>query len=419
LPVIEAGEGRSDARLRRIEALTDVGLSQLGTEDLLDHLLDRVRDLLQVDTAAMLLLDTHAQQLVATAAKGLEEEVRRGVRISVGRGFAGRIAQRRRPMIIDEVTPANVVNPILLETGIRSLLGVPMLAGGEVVGVLHVGTFQPRRFTEEDVQLLQLAADRATIASHARTTNLDRSAALALQRSLLPARLPHVPGLDMAARYVPGHTSEVGGDWYDVFSLPSGSLGVVIGDVSGHGLQAAVVMGRLRSALRAYTLVCNDPAEALTLLDRKVYHFEAGSLATVLYAIVSPDREAVRVSTAGHLRPILAAPGLPAQVLEAPIDLPLGTGLIEAARRRSTEYPLPPGAVLVCYTDGLIERRGELIDTGIDRLRAAVEPGSAETVCVKVMTAIGEEQPTDDIALLTIARMPTAGVSRFTGAGRP
>lgn len=422
MPVIEAGEGTSDARLRRIEALTDVGLSRLGTEDLLDQLLDRLRELLQVDTAAMLLLDTHAQQLVATAAKGLEEEVRRGVRISVGRGFAGRIAQRRRPMIIDNVTPADVVNPILLETGIRSLLGVPMVAGGELVGVLHVGTLHPRRFTEEDVQLLQLAADRATMASQARTTSIDRTAALALQRSLLPTQLPNVPGLDMAARYVPGHTAGVGGDWYDVFSLPSGSLGVVIGDVSGHGLRAAVVMGRLRSALRAYTLVCNDPAEALTLLDRKVYHFEAGSLATVLYAIISPDRDTVRVSTAGHLRPILAAPGLPAELLDAPIDLPLGTGLLDSPRRRSTEFALPSGAVLVCYTDGLIERRGELIDAGIDRLRAAVEPGLAETVCTKVMMALGEEQPTDDIALLTIARMPQARWAHDPGlrdAGRP
>jgi serine phosphatase RsbU (regulator of sigma subunit) len=193
-----------------------------------------------------------------------------------------------------------------------------------------------------------------------------------------------------------------------VFSLPSGSLGVVIGDVSGHGLSSAVVMGRLRSALRAYTLICNDPAEALTLLDRKVYHFEAGSLATVLYGIVSPDRGTVRVSTAGHLRPIMATPGQPAEVLDAPIDLPLGTGLLDSPARRSTDFAFPPGSVLVCYTDGLIERRGELIDTGIERLCAAVEPASAETVCAKVMTSLGEEQPTDDIAVLTIARVPQA-----------
>jgi phosphoserine phosphatase RsbU/P len=400
--VIDREGATSDAQLRRLQALNDVGLSQLSAEELLDQLLDRIRELLRVDTAAVLLLDVHAQQLVATAAKGLEEEVRRNVRISVGRGFAGRIARDRRPVVLDEVTAAKVVNPLLLEAGIRSLLGVPMLASGEVVGVLHVGTLTPRRFTDEDVQLLQLAADRASLAVRARSSNIDRAAALALQRSLLPARLPRVAGLEMAARYVPGHTAGVGGDWYDVFSLPSGSLGVVIGDVSGHGLGSAVVMGRLRSALRAYALVCDNPAEALSLLDHKVHHFEAGNLATVLYGLISPDRRSIQCSVAGHLRPILAAPGRPASLLDVPVDLPLGTAQFQIPRRHTT-VALPPGAVLVCYTDGLVERRGELIDIGIERLCAAVEPATAETVCVKVISALAEEQPTDDIALLTIA----------------
>jgi sigma-B regulation protein RsbU (phosphoserine phosphatase) len=403
--VIGAGAKGRDARLRRSEALTDAGLSQLDADDQLDLLLDRVRELLRVDTAAILLLDPLARQLVATAAKGLEEEVRRGVRISVGRGFAGRIARDREPVVLDEVTPHNVVNPILLEVGLRSMLGVPMFAGGEVIGVLHVGSLKRRRFTDDDVQLLQLAADRASLASQARSSNIDRDAALALQRSLLPARLPEVPGLDMAARYIPGHTAGVGGDWYDVFTLPSGSLGVVIGDVSGHGLRSAVVMGRLRSALRAYTLVCDNPAEALSLLDRKVQHFEAGNLATVLYALISPDRRTVQCSVAGHLRPCLAVPGQPTRMLDLPIDLPLGTGQLQTERRNTT-FAFPPGAVLACYTDGLVERRGEIIDDGIERLCGLIEADSAETVCGKVMTVLGEEQPTDDIALLTIACQP-------------
>lgn len=409
--MIDAGATGSDAQLRRIEAVTDAGLSRLGADDQVEELLERTRELMQVDTSAILLIDPLARQLVATAAKGLEEEVRRGVRISVGRGFAGRIARERRPVVLDEVTRDNVVNPILLETGLKSMLGVPMFAAGEVIGVLHVGSLTPRKFTEDDIQLLELVADRASLACQARSSSLDRSAALALQRSLLPARLPEVPGLDMAARYVPGHASGVGGDWYDVFSLPSGSLGIVVGDVSGHGLQAAVVMGRLRSALRAYTLVCDDPAEALTLLDRKVHHFEAGSLATVLYALVSPDRRTVTCSVAGHLRPVLAAADCPCRLVDLPIDLPLGTGQFEP-RRRSTTFDLPAGAVLVCYTDGLVERRGELIDEGIDRLCLAVEPDSAETVCAKIMAGLGEEQPTDDIALLTIAANPAVPASR-------
>lgn len=401
--MIDVKGSGSDDRLRRIELVTDAALSMLDVNDLLDELLDRVRDVLRVDTAAILLLDEHAQQLVATAAKGLEEEVRQGLRISVGRGFAGRIARDRQPVILDDVTAADVVNPILLEKGIRSLLGVPMFAGGEVIGVLHVGCLSPHRFTDDDVRLLQLAADRASLASQTRASSLDRTAALALQRSLLPTHLPNTPGMEMAARYVPGHDAGVGGDWYDVFALPSGRLGVVIGDVSGHGLRSAVVMGRLRSALRAYALICDNPASALTLLDRKIQHFEAGNLATVLYAMISPDRATIQMSLAGHLQPVLAVPGQPAGTLNVPVDLPLGIGARQPARRH-TEVSFPCESVLVCYTDGLVERRGEIIDAGIERLCAAVEPGPAEAVCARIMAKVAAEQPTDDIAVLTIAR---------------
>jgi serine phosphatase RsbU (regulator of sigma subunit) len=403
--VIDTEGVRSDERLRRLEAITDATLSQLDVADLLDELLDRVRDLLGVDTAAILLMEPHAQQLVATAARGLEEEVRQGFRISVGRGFAGRVAATREPVVLADVTPADVANPILLQRGIRSLLGVPMMAGGEVVGVLHVGTFTRREFTADDVQLMQLVADRASLAGQIRATRLDHAAALALQRSLLPPRLPDVPGVELATRYVPGHAFGIGGDWYDVFPLPSGWLGVVIGDVSGHGLRSAVVMGRIRSALRAYSLVCDDPAEVLTLLDRKVHHFEAGNLTTALYAVLAPDRSALHVSSAGHLRPVLAVPGEPAHLLEMPVDPPLGVGRPHVPRR-SMEIGLPPGAVLVCYTDGLVERRGQVIDVGIERLTATVRPEPAEAVCKRVMTVADADQPTDDIAVLAVRRPP-------------
>jgi serine phosphatase RsbU (regulator of sigma subunit) len=403
--VPEENRIEDDERLRRLEVITDAALSELAVSDLLDELLDRVRDLLDVDTAAILLLDVHARQLVATAARGLEEEVRQGFRVSVGRGFAGRVADTRQPVIIADVTLDDVVNPILLNTGIRSLLGVPMLAGGDLVGVLHVGTLTHRDFSADDVHLLQLAAERASLAGQMRSSNVDQAAALALQRSLLPTQLPQIAGLEMAARYVPGHAFGIGGDWYDVFTLPTGWLGVVIGDVSGHGLRSAVVMGRIRSALRAYALICDDPAEALTMLDRKVHHFEAGNLTTALYAMISPDRATIHVSLAGHLRPILSSPGEAATMPEIPVDPPLGTGLPHV-RRRTTALDFVPGSVLVCYTDGLVERRGEVIDVGMERLLAVVHPDPAETVCMKIMAGSDVEQPTDDIAVLTVRRLP-------------
>ncbi|MEV6490932.1 GAF domain-containing SpoIIE family protein phosphatase [Actinoplanes sp. NPDC051633] len=394
----------ADERLRRLEAVTDAALGHLDAADLLDELLGRVRDLLEVDTVAVLLLDVRAQQLVATAAKGLEEEVRRGFRLAVGRGFAGRVAASRQPVALHDIRPGDVVNPLLLEAGVRSLLGVPMLAGGELVGVLHVGSRTLREFTDDDVQLLQLVADRAAAAGEIRAHRLDQTAALALQRSLLPATLPVLPGLDLAARFVPGHEFGVGGDWFDVFTLPSGWVGVVVGDVSGHGLQAAVVMGRIRSALRAYALICDDPAEALSMLDRKVRHFEAASLATVLYAMIAPDRGRVLLSLAGHFPPVIAEPGRPAALAEAPVDPPVG---IDPARfrRRSTTLPWPADAVLAGFTDGLIERRDRIIDVGIAALIAAVRAGvRAEQVCTDVMTAIDVENPVDDVALLVVRR---------------
>jgi serine phosphatase RsbU (regulator of sigma subunit) len=383
--------------------MTDAALSRLDVSDLLDELLDRVRDLLDVDTAAILLLDEHSGQLVATAAKGLEEEVRRGFRAPLGQGFAGSIAQSEQPRVLLDLTADDVINPLLIEKGIRSLLGVPIFAAGEVVGVLHVGTTERRQFGDDDIALLQAAADRAGVAGQVRSRKLELAAAVALQRSLLPSRLPDVPGVHLAARYVPGHEFGVGGDWYDVFTLPSGRLGVVIGDVSGHGLASAVVMGRIRSALRAYSLTSDDPAEVMTLLDRKVRHFEAGALTTALYATISPDRRVMTVSSAGHLPPVLVSPGRPAELAEIPVDPPLGIGH-HRRPRRSTSLDLPEGALLLCYTDGLVERRDESIDVGLAALTRLVTADDPERVCTRVMNGLATDQPGDDVALLAVHR---------------
>jgi len=391
-----------EARLRAIQAITDAALSRLDDRELLTELLDRTRDILRADTAAALLLDFSSGQLIATAAAGLEEEVRQGVRIPVGRGFAGRIAAEHRPVILDHVDHTTVLNPILLDKGIRSLMGVPLVAGGRVIGVLHVGSLLPRQFTSEDVELLQLAADRAAAAVQSITAQADRVAVTSLQRSLVPSALPAVAGAEMAARYVPG-SGVVGGDWYDVFTLPSGELGVVMGDVAGSGLAAAVIMGRMRSALRAYALETRDPAEVLSRLDRKMQHFEPDALATVLYAVFDPALDQMDVCLAGHFPPVIAYPGRPAEL--ASIAKGLMIGVAPAARRPVTSVPITPGALLCFYTDGLIEKPGELIDIGLERLRREVVAESPEAACAAIMGALVGNEPTrDDIALLVIRR---------------
>jgi len=389
-------------RLRDIQSITDAALSRLDEDDLLAELLERTRNVLQADTAAALLLDFSSGELIATAAAGLEEEVRQGVRIPVGRGFAGRIAAEHRPVIIDHVDHTTVVNPILWAKGIRTLMGVPLVAGGRVIGVLHVGSLTPREFTSGDLELLELAADRAATAMHSLMMRDDRIAAAALQRSLLPSSLPATAGATMAARYVPGE-GQVGGDWYDVFVLPDGELGIVIGDVTGAGLAAAVIMGRMRSALRAYALETSDPADVLARLDRKMQHFEPGALATVLYAVFSPGLDRVRICSAGHYPPVVAAPGKAAELAGIHSGLLIGASL--DVPRKATTLNIEPGMLICFYTDGLIERRGRSIDDGLARLCEAVTAQPPDAACAAVMAAmVGSEAAHDDIALLMIRR---------------
>ena len=398
--------GPIEDRLRAIQSITDAALSRLDDREMLAELVERTREALQADTAAVLLLDFASGHLVATAAAGLEEEVRQGVRIPVGRGFAGRIAAEHRPVILDHVDHTTVLNPILWAKGIRSMMGVPMVAGGKVIGVLHVGSLTPRQFTSHEVELLQLAGDRAAAAVQSMAARADRLAATALQRSLVPTALPVVAGAEMAARYIPG-SGGVGGDWYDVFTLPTGELCVVMGDVAGSGLPAAVIMGRMRSALRAYALETRDPAEVLSRLDRKIQHFEADAMATVLYAVIDPGLERMDLCLAGHFPPVIAYPGQPAELASVPVGLMIG--IADPAPRPVTSLPIPPGALLCFFTDGLIERRGELIDDGLARLCRAVTAQPPEEACATVMLElVGSGTARDDIALLIVRRQPGA-----------
>jgi putative methionine-R-sulfoxide reductase with GAF domain len=401
---VDASRARMQDRLRDIQSITDAALSRLDDHDLVTEVLVRARDILAADTAAVLLLDYASGQLVATAAAGLEEEVLQGVRIPVGRGFAGRIAATHQPVVLDHVDQTTVLNPILWSKGIRALMGVPMIAGGRVIGVMHVGSLTARQFTGDDVELLQLAADRAAAAVRSLMMRDERLAAAALQRGLLPFALPDVGGAEMAARYVPG-SGVVGGDWYDAFVLPSGELGLVIGDVTGSGLAAAVIMGRMRSTLRAYALETSDPAEVLRKLDAKMHHFEPGAMATVTYAVLDPTLETMRICSAGHYPPVIAPPAQPAHLAEVPAGLLIGAA--PHLRRRTAAVSISPGTVVCFYTDGLIERRGHPVDDGLALLCQAVTAEPAEAVCATVMGALVGSQPvTDDIALLIFRRPP-------------
>ncbi|MFC0438333.1 SpoIIE family protein phosphatase [Kutzneria buriramensis] len=396
-----------DTRLRFLDAVTDAALSRMGAEAVQRDLLTRIHDLLRVDTVTVLLYDRSGEHLVAGPAVGVEQHVSRPVRIEVGAGLAGRVALNQKTTVADRVDAASVETP-LWENGITALVAVPMVAAGTFVGVLRVGAGGDRTFDDEDLHLLQVAADRLALAVQAHTTNAESSATTALQRSLLPSRLPAVAGLDFAGRYAPGADLGVGGDWYDVFELSGGRIGIVIGDVAGHGFPAAVVMGRLRSALRAYALDNDAPEIVLDKLDRKASHFEAGVMATVAYAVVEPTAGRLTLCLAGHLRPVLAVPGRPSQFVDAVVDPPIGFAL-RGRQRRSTVIEVAPGATVCFYTDGLVERRGRPIDAGLDELLRAVAAVPSETVCTELMAEFVEGQSTaDDVALLVVHRTESA-----------
>jgi serine phosphatase RsbU (regulator of sigma subunit) len=195
----------------------------------------------------------------------------------------------------------------------------------------------------------------------------------------------------------------VGGDWYDVFTLPTGQVCVTVGDVAGSGLPAAVIMGRMRSTLRAYALETTDPSEVLGRLDRKMQHFEPDALATVLYAVIDPGLGQMHVSLAGHLPPVIAHPGQPTALADVRTGMMIG---IDAqAQRPVSTVQVAPGTLLCFFTDGLVERPGELIDEGLDRLCRAVTAQPLEMACAAVMKAlVGSEPARDDIALLMIRR---------------
>jgi signal transduction histidine kinase len=192
--------------VRRLQWVTDAALAHLQLDALLDALLVRTRQLLDVDTCAILLLDDETNELVARAALGIEEEVEQGVRIPVGRGFAGRIAAEKEPVVLDDVDHADVMNPILREKGIKSMLGVPLVVEGQVRGVLHVGSLVFREFTAEEVELLQLVGDRAALAiDHARLYEAERAARVRVEnvQAVTDAALAHLDLDDLLAVLLP------------------------------------------------------------------------------------------------------------------------------------------------------------------------------------------------------------------------
>lgn len=299
----------------------------------------------------------------------------------------------------------------LAALGHSSFLFVPLVAGRQAQGVVVTSWDEPYALSEEERRFVEALAGQAAQALD-RATRFESEQAIAetLQRSVLPASLPRVPGVELAARYLPGTVElDVGGDWFDAVTLADGRLGLVVGDVVGKGVQAAASMGQLRNALRAFALDRTKPASTIERLNRLVEGGLETAFATVVYVVLDPIARVCRYTSAGHPPPLVVYPDGRVELLEGGRGLPLGT-------LADTEYvqdvvELPAGSLLLLYTDGLVERRARPIDEGLERLCEAAHgaPSEPDQFVEHVLERmVGREDRGDDIAMLAVRLLTLA-----------
>ncbi|HEY2161099.1 MAG TPA: SpoIIE family protein phosphatase [Solirubrobacteraceae bacterium] len=392
------------ATVRKLQVVSDAALAHLELDQLLAEILERASALFDADAAGVLLRDDDERALTLRATHGEPFSLAAGGRVNFDEGALGRLATEGRPALLAAVElPAP---PAGLASTIDSLLVVPLVGSGKLIGLLYLGGRPGRQFSGEDLELLALAADRMEIAiDHAQRFAYGLELVEILQRSLLPERLPAHPRLELAARYLPsGFAAQVGGDWYDALVLGHERIGVMIGDIVGHGVPAATTMGELRNALRAFAIEGHSPGEALRQLDHVVHAtLGPGMVATVLFLIIDSSAGTVTLASAGHPPPAVLAADGGVRFLRAEQGLPLGVD--DDAAANESVHPLAAGDTLLLFTDGLVERRDESIQVGLERLRDALRdaPAGVEELCDHVLDrTLGDHPGQDDVALLAV-----------------
>jgi serine phosphatase RsbU (regulator of sigma subunit)/anti-sigma regulatory factor (Ser/Thr protein kinase) len=291
-----------------------------------------------------------------------------------------------------------------------SFLFVPLVVGRRANGLLvmswdevHPVSRDERRFVEA------LAGQAAQALDRARHFETEQTIAVTLQRSVLPASLPRIEGAQLAARYLPGTAElDVGGDWFDAILLADGRLGLVVGDVVGKGVEAAAAMAQLRNGLRAFSLDRLKPASVIARLNRLAGESQETTFATLVYAVIDPKRRICRIASAGHPPPIVAFADGRVELIEGGRGLPLGVA--PDTRYRQTTVELPVGSVLLLYSDGLVERRGQSIDEGLRRVSEAVTDGPShpEQLVEHIVERLVATERGDDIALLAFRLLAVA-----------
>ncbi|MFV0131466.1 SpoIIE family protein phosphatase [Streptomyces sp. HMX112] len=297
----------------------------------------------------------------------------------------------------------------LLAMGVRSFMMVPLVARDVVLGVASFYRARPAApFGADDVTLAgELAARAAVSIDNARLYLREHETAVVLQRSMLPQHITPPPGIEVAHRYLPASdVNEVGGDWYDVIALDGGKAALAIGDVMGHGIAAAAVMGRLSASVRALARLDLAPDDLLHQLEAALDELIEPMLATFLYIVVDPATGHCHATRAGHPPPVAVAPDGTARLLDTPPGAPLGVGSIPFT---TTEFTLAPGSVLVLFTDGLVEARGCDIDDRLAELTHLLSQPfpSLSGLCDSLLTHLVPASADDDIALLATRLGPS------------
>lgn len=309
---------------------------------------------------------------------------------------------------------------VIRQTGMHSLIIVPLQARGATLGIaVFVRSQNPVPFSKADLALAEeLAARAALIIDNALRYTRERTAALAIQRALMPHHLSGGSTVEVATRYLPADThAGVGGDWFDVIQLSDGRVALVVGDVVGHGINAAVTMGHLRATTRALSKLELPPAELLHLMDELAVdiardRFDDGTstpsafAATCLYCVYDPKSQRCTMSSAGHPPPAIIFPDGSVDFAEVPPGAPIGVGL---GSFESTEVKLPDSSVIGLYSDGLIETEHD-VDRGLQRLRTALAGpiSSLDDLCTSVVDTLAPDGPMDDDIALLLARIHPA-----------
>lgn len=410
---------RLETEARNLRKLADAAVvinSTLSLSEILRVINDSAREVIGAHSAE-------------TAITSTEDAHDAGYSVSVSPKYEGRAPDDRREelaglyrVVWERNEPVRMtqqeIATIFSSLDVRHVqAGHPMLEGwlaapltgrsGRTLGIIQVADKITGDFTEDDeVVLVQLAQLAAVAIENAERFEHEHRIAETLQRSLLPDALPTVPGLSLDPAYRPGSAgTRVGGDWYDLFVLGDGRVGLAVGDVVGRGTRAAALMGQLRTAMRAYAVHGLGPTDLMASLDRLLQTMGPSSMATAVYVVLDVERGVLEAVSAGHPPVLVAPPAGPPRYLDLDPNVPLG--VLASATYQSTKVEVEPGSLLVFFTDGLVESASLALQDGLDRLVAAVaslvEGGAGvEGLSDRIIAAMVPDPGEDDIALLAV-----------------